>query len=193
LAAPAVERGPSKILEAARWLAGPPALRLRPRHLACDLCNQPWILRQSKEKVHVVSFAPGHQLVSRKATVGPHENANARPARADVSDDARYLLYGTVRRVQARHTQLGGQQMPSAEHVQRQVAITVVIAVIKPPLLLPMDRIIGGIKIEDNLARGGFVSFQKQIDEETSNRHRIVTDLAVARRLQLAQLQTIDR
>src|SRR5262245_43070997 len=83
--------------------------------------------------------------------------------------------------------------MPSAEHVQRQVAITVVIAVIEPPLLLPMNRIIGGIKIEDDLTWCPFVSFQRKIDEKTSNRHRIVTDLVVARRLQLAQLQTIER
>jgi hypothetical protein len=56
-----------------------------------------------------------------------------------------------------------------------------------------MDRIIGGIKIEDNLTRWAFVSFQKKIDEKTPNRHGIVTDLVVARRLQLAQLQPIER
>src|SRR5262245_1375950 len=193
LAAPAVERGPSKILEAARRLAGPPALRLRPRHFTRDLCNQTRILGQSEEKVHVVGLAPRHQLLSRKAAVSPYKNANTRPALADVGDDARHLLYGTVRRVEARYTQLGCQQMPAAEHVQRQVAITVVIAVIEPPLLLAMNPIIGGIKIEDNLTWWPLVSFQKKIHEKTSNRHRIVTDLAVARRLQLAQLQTIER
>src|SRR5262245_13682709 len=155
--------------------------------------GQTRILGQSEEKVHVVRLAPGHHLLSRKAAVSPYENANTRPALADVGNDACHLLYGTVRRVEARHTQLGSQQMPSAEHVQRQVAITVVIAVIEPPLLLPMNRIIGGIKIEDNLTWWPLVSFQKKIDEKTSNRHRIVTDLAVARRLQLAQLQTIER
>jgi hypothetical protein len=40
--------------------------------------------------------------------------------------------------------------------------------VIEPPFLLPMDRIIGGIKIKDNLRRWAFVSFQKKIDEKTS-------------------------
>src|SRR5262249_3612049 len=183
LAAPAVERGPSKILEAARRLAGPPALRLRPRHLARDLCNQTRILGQSEEKVHTVRLAPGHQLLSRKAAVGAHENANLRPALADVGDNATDLLYGTVRRIQARHTQLGSQQVPSAEHVQRQVAITVVIAVKEPSLLLPVHWIIRRIKIEDDLTRWTLVCFQKYIDEKTSDRHRIVTDLVITRRL----------
>src|SRR5262249_33703282 len=103
LAAPAVERGPLEILEAARRLAGPPALRLRPRHLTCDLGDQPGILGQSEEKVHTVRLAPGHQLFPRKAAVGAHENANLRPTLADVGDNATDLLYGTVRRIQARH------------------------------------------------------------------------------------------
>src|SRR4030095_3327570 len=158
-----------------------------------DLCNQSRILGQSEEKVDAVRFAPGHHCLPRKAAVGPQQNANFRPALPDGGDNARHLLSGTARRVDARHAQLGGQQVPSAEYVQRQVAITVVIAVEEPPLLLPMDRIIGGIKIEDNLTRWAFVSFQKKIDEKTPNRHGIVTDLVVARRLQLAQLQPIER
>src|SRR5262249_47540736 len=138
----------------ARRLAGPPALRLRPRHLARDLCNQTRILGQSEEKVHVVRLAPGHQLLSRKAAVSPYENANTRPALADVGNDACHLLYGTVRRVEARHTKLESKQRPPEEHVQRQVEITVVIAVIEPPLLLPMNRIIGGITMQDKLTLG---------------------------------------
>ena len=63
----------------------------------------------------------------------------------------------------------------------------------EPPFLFPVHRIISRIKIEDNLTRWAFVSFQKKGDEKISNRHRIVTDLVVTRRLQLAQLQPIER
>src|SRR5262249_62305049 len=47
LAAPAVERSPPEILEAARRLAGPPAPWLRPRPLPCHLRNQPGLLGPS--------------------------------------------------------------------------------------------------------------------------------------------------
>jgi hypothetical protein len=54
-------------------------------------------------------------------------------------------------------------------------------------------RIIRRIKIEDDFTRWTLVRFQKNIEEETSYRHRIVTDLVITRRLQLAQLQPIER
>src|SRR5215470_17786989 len=74
---------------------------------------------------------------------------------------------------------------PSAAHVQRQVAIAVVIAVKEPPFLLPVHWIVRRIKIQDDFTRWTLVRFQKYIDEKTSDRHRIVTDLVITRRLQL--------
>ena len=41
--------------------------------------------------------------------------------------------------------------MPAAEYVERQITITVVITVEEPALLLPMQRIIRGIEIENDL------------------------------------------
>ena len=43
--------------------------------------------------------------------------------------------------------------MAPAEHVERQVAVAVVIAVEEPPLLLAVQRIVGRIEIEDDLLR----------------------------------------
>jgi hypothetical protein len=55
-------------------------------------------------------FASHHAIRSSraKAAVGPHENANIRPALANVGNDARYI----VRSIEARHTQLGSKQVP---------------------------------------------------------------------------------
>jgi hypothetical protein len=39
--------------------------------------------------------------------------------------------------------------MAPAEHVERQVAVAVVIAVEEPPLLLAVHRIVGRIEIKD--------------------------------------------
>ena len=62
--------------------------------------------------------------------------------------------------------QLGGQQMPPAEHVERQVAVAVVVAVEEPALLLAVHRIVGRIEIEDDLLRRPLVRLQEQVDEQ---------------------------
>ena len=43
---------------------------------------------------------------------------------------------------------VGAQQLLAAEHVQRQVAVAVVVAVKEAPLLLAVQRVVGGIKVE---------------------------------------------
>ncbi len=63
----------------------------------------------------------------------------------------------------------------------------------EPSLLLPVHRIIGRIKVEDDLAGCLLVRLQEQIDKEPPDRDRIVADLVIARRLQPAQLQPVQR
>src|SRR5215471_65570 len=55
-----------------------------------------------------------------------------------------------------------------------------------------MHRVISGIKIEDDLARGAVMRLQKQIDHQRLDGDRIVTDLVIARRFQTAQLQRFN-
>ena len=71
--------------------------------------------------------------------------------RADLADDARDLLDRAGRGVDVRAPQLGRQQMAAAEDVERQVAVAVVIAVEEPAFLVAVQRIVGGIEIEDDL------------------------------------------
>ena len=63
----------------------------------------------------------------------------------------------------------------------------------EPPLLLAVHRIVGRIEIKDDLVRRSLVRLQEQVDEEPLDGHRIVTDLVIARRLQAAQLQPVER
>ena len=63
----------------------------------------------------------------------------------------------------------------------------------EPSLLLPVHRVIRGIKIEDERTWWALVRFDKNVEEQTSDRHEIVADLVIARRLQLAQLQPVER
>jgi hypothetical protein len=56
--------------------------------------------------------------------------------------------------------------MPPAEDVKRQIAITVVITVKEPPLLISVHRIIGRIKVEDDFVRRSLVRLQEKIDQQ---------------------------
>src|SRR5215475_11872626 len=82
--------------------------------------------------------------------------------------------------------------MPSAEYIERQVAVAVVITVEEPSLLLPMHRIVSRIKIKNNLVRRLLVRLQEQVDEKPLDGDRIVIDFVVPRWLQFAQLHPVE-
>ena len=63
----------------------------------------------------------------------------------------------------------------------------------EPPLLHPVHRVVGRIQIEDDLARRALVRLQELVDKKPFDGYRIVTDLVIARRLKLAQLQPVQR
>ncbi len=83
----------------------------------------------------------------------PAARLHERPTGADLPDDPRNLLDAARTGVDVCAPQLGRQQMPAAEHVQRQIAVAVVIALEKAPLLMPVQRITGGVQIEDDPLR----------------------------------------
>ena len=89
--------------------------------------------------------------------------------------------------------QLGRQQMPAAEDVERQIAVAVVVAVEEAAFLMPVQRIVGGVEIEDDLRRRRGMRVEEEIDEQRLDRRRIVADLVIARRLRPAQLQPVER
>src|SRR4029077_141578 len=135
-AAPARPRRPPEVLETPRRLAGTPALRRSLLKLGLDFGDEPIGLRQPEQKVHAVGLAPSHQLLAREAGVGAQQNAHTRPTAPNLGNDARHLFHRAGRSIDIRAPQLGGQQIATAEHVERQIAVAVVIAVEEPPLLL---------------------------------------------------------
>ena len=72
--------------------------------------------------------------------------------------------------------------MVAAEGVERQIAVAVVIAVEEPPLLVPVQGVVRGVQVEDDLLRWLGVRFQEQVHEQGLDGIGIVTDLVVARR-----------
>ena len=192
-AAPALARSPSEVLEAARRLAGRLAFRCRRRELADDRADEAVGLRQAEDIVDAVCLAPCHKRLAREAAVGTQHDAHLRPARTDLRDDARRLLDRARRRIDVGGPQLRRQQVATAEDVERQVTVATIVAVEKPPFLLAVQRVVGGVEIEDDLLGRRLVRLQKKRDEQIFDGDRIMGDLVIARRLRPAQLQTVQR
>src|SRR3982074_1550576 len=135
------------------------------RKLGRDLCDQPVILGQTEQIVDVVLFAPRHQIVACKPRIRPQQNAYLGPAPADLPTDPRPLFNRARAGVDIGPAQLGAKQVPPAKNIQRQVTIGFVVAMKEAPFLLAMQRIIGGVEIEGDLARRRPMRLEKQIDE----------------------------
>ena len=73
--------------------------------------------------------------------------------------------------------------MPAAEHIERQIAVGVVITVEETLFLMPMQRIVGGVEIEGDLRWRRRMGVEKQLDKQPLDRRRVIADLVVAGRL----------
>jgi hypothetical protein len=128
-----------------------------------------------------------------KPLSGAQQNAHPRPACADAADDARDLLDRAGGGVDIRPPQLRRKQVPAAEHVERKVAVAIVITVEEPAFLMSVQRIIGGVEIKRDLRWRFRVRVEKQVDEQCLDRGRVGGEPGVARRLRPAQFQTAQR
>ena len=179
-ARPAVERRIAEVLEAAGGLAGRGRLRLGLQEFDGDLGDEARVAGEAEHEVDPVLFAPRHQRLAAEAGIGAQENARPRPARPDLGDDARDLLDRSGASVDVRRPELGRQQMPAAEHVERQIAVAVVVAVEEPAFLMAVQRIVGGVEVEDDLLGRPGVRLEEEVDEQRLDRRRVVADLLVA-------------
>ena len=103
--------------------------------------------------VDTVRLTPSHQLVVGKAAVGPESDAHPPPFLADLRDNARYLFDRTVTARDVRAPLAGQQQVPTAEHVERQITVLLIIAVEEPAFLPATQRDVGVVQIKHDLAQ----------------------------------------
>jgi hypothetical protein len=83
--------------------------------------------------------------------------------------------------------------MPPAEDVERQIAVAIIIAMEELAFLIAMQRVVGGIEVEDDLLRSLPMGLQEKIHEQVFDRGRVVADLVITRRFRPAQLQSVQR
>ena len=72
-----------------------------------------------------------------------------------------------------RGPQARAQQRVPAEDIQRQITIIPVVAMKEPPLLPPIQRIVRGVQIQNDLRRRFRVGFQKHLHQQPVHRRLI--------------------
>jgi len=122
-------------------------------------------------------LTPGHQLLARKPRVAAQDDLHLRPTAADLIDQARDLVDGAGRSIDVGAPQPSAQQVRAAEDIERQVAVAAVVAVEEAALLLPMERIVGRVQVQDDLLRGLLMSRQKNLDQKAVHGFGIDRDL----------------
>jgi hypothetical protein len=155
--------------------------------------NQAIVLRQAEDVADVIGLAPRHQRLPRKARIGSQHNAHRSPTLAKLPDYAGDFFHRTRRGIDIRWPQLRRHQLIAQEHIKRQVAVAIVVAVEKAAFLMAVQGIIGRVEIENNLFRRLLVRFDDQIDQQRFDSRRIMRNLVIARRFRPAQLQTVER
>src|ERR1700735_2346471 len=92
-AAPAIERRPDEVLEAASGFAGARGFGLGRGQLRRDLGNEPGVARQPEQVIDLVGLAPHHQVFAAEPGIGPQQDAGARPLPADLGHEAGNLVH----------------------------------------------------------------------------------------------------
>ena len=163
------------------------------REFGPDPGDQARVAGEAEDVINPVGFVPDHQGIAAEAGIRAEQNPHARPATADLTDDPCDLLDGTCGCVDVRSPQLGRQQVPAAEDVERQMAEAVVIAVEEPSFLMAGQRIVGSIEVERDLCRWLAMGVEEKINEQRLDGFRIVTDPVIPRGVRTAQLQPVQR
>ena len=161
-------------------------------HLRPDDPPQPLVACQPEHVVDSVAFTPTHQLIAAEAGVAPQNDLHLRPRRADLRHDALELRQTAGRGVAVGLPQSRTQNLISAEDVQRQVAVAVIVAVEEAPFLLSVQGEVGGVHIQDDFLRSGGVRFHEHLDQQLINAGFPERDLLVTARCAVAEFQPIQ-
>jgi hypothetical protein len=113
-----------------------------------DLRLQACVARQPDDVVHARALAPVDDALAAKARVASEDKAHVGPHLTQPRDQQLQNSRGVLCAVDAAGPQVRAQQLLAAEHVQRQVAVAVVVAVEEAALLLAVQRVVGGVEVQ---------------------------------------------
>jgi hypothetical protein len=102
------------------------------------------------------------------------------PSLANLRDHPFQIFQRALGRIDVRGSQLRAEQKLVAKDIERQIAVTIVVAMKEPPFLMSMNRIIGRIRIQNDLLLRPRMRIEKLMDHHLINRFRIHHDLLIA-------------
>src|SRR6201987_3203 len=100
-----------------------------------------------------MGFTPSHQLLAAKSRTSAHHDAHLGPRGTNLCHDALQLFYTSRRGIDVRRSQPRTQEELSAKDVQRQIAVVSIVAMEESPFLLPVQRIVGSIQVQNDFLR----------------------------------------
>ena len=193
---PTLPRLIGELLEDPRRLARPLILLGGLRQLRRDLRPQAIILGQPQDVIHLVRLAPRHQLFPAETGIAAHDNPHLRPRLPNLLHQAGEFLHASRRPIAIRRAQPRAQQVFPTEDVQREIAVVPIIAVKESPFLIPVQRIVRAVQVQDDLLRRLAVGLEKNLSQQPVHRGKIQPDLLVALsllHLRCRQLQPVQR
>ena len=104
-------------------------------------------------QVHALALTPAHKFVAAEAGVSAHNDFYLRPGPSNLLHRSFYFLPAAEGGIVIGLAQARAQNVFSAENIQRQIAVAVVIAMKEPSLLPAVQRQVGGVDIQDDLFR----------------------------------------
>ena len=121
-------RGVAEIVDHALLDAGLLVLVLQRQLRVLDLALQAHVARQPDDVVHARALAPIDDLPAKRRVASEHD-AHVEPRFTQPAHQQLENRRCVLRAIDAAGPQVGAQQLLAAEHVQRQVAVAVVVAV----------------------------------------------------------------
>jgi len=189
---PALEGGIAERGKTPGGLAGLGALGGGFGQFGRDVPDQPGVAGQTEKVIDAVLLTPGHDRIAGEPAIAAQDDAHKGPAGADLQDDPCQFIHRAGSAVDVGRAQLGGQQMAATENVERQVTIPVVIAVEEAAFLVAMQRVVGGVEVEDDLLGRGCVRVEKQLHQQALDGSAIVSDAVIAAGLFAGVLQPVQ-
>jgi hypothetical protein len=101
---------------------------------------QACIARHAEHVAHAMALAPAHQALAAEARIAAHDDRHIGPRLAQPRDEQLDERRGVLGSIDAAAAQIAGEQRIAAEHVQRKVAVMIVVAVELAQLLVAMQR-----------------------------------------------------
>lgn len=196
---PAIQRPIPEVFVASSRLPSDQCLAPALFHPRLDHLFQARVFGQSEDVVDPDRLAEGHDALSREGTISICDDLRFRPSLSNRLDQAAEAEGRPLRGVDVRAPQNGRQAEVSTKHVERKVAVAGVVVVKKDSLLLPVQRIVGRVEIENDLfGREAFlrallhlVGREEGLDEEGLDLPEVCGDLLVAGRGRRDLFETI--